>query len=203
MLFSEHVTIPGTIIETAGYEVLSDAQKAAMAEALAGFYAALHAIPVAEAIAAGAEPKPEWPEAAAVLPLLRQRLPERLHGFAERVFDEYRELPEEEAVFGYFDGHGWNMAFDHDRGVLNGVYDFADAGVGPLTREFTYSNLTSTDLTQRLIAAYEALTTKAIDRRAVDLRTTVQHLSELAEADGEGVDEFARSVAQWCELRLR
>ena len=70
LLFSEHVMIPGSIIETAGYDALSEAQKDAMAAALAGFYAALHAIPLAEAIAAGAEPKPEWPEAAAVLPVL-------------------------------------------------------------------------------------------------------------------------------------
>jgi hypothetical protein len=202
MLFSEHVMIPGTIIETAGYDALSEAQKQAMAEVLAGFYAALHAIPVEVAIAAGAEPKPEWPEAAAVLPILHDRLPAHAHAFAERVFATYMELPAEEEIFGYFDGHGWNMAFDHERGVLNGVYDFADAAIGPLTREFTYSNLTSTDLTQRLITAYEGITGKAIDRRAVDVRTTIQHLSELAEAEGDGVDEFARTVAQWCEVRL-
>lgn len=200
-LFSEHVMIPGTIIETAGYDVLSDAQKQAMAEKLASFYVALHAIPLADAIAAGAEPKPEWPEAAAVLPLLHQRLPAPLHDFAERVFGAYLGLPPEETIFGYFDGHGWNMAFDHDRGVLNGVYDFADAAIGPLSREFTYSSLTSHDLTRRMIGAYERLTGKAIDRRAVDIRTTVQHLSELAEAEGEGVDDFARTVALWCELR--
>ncbi len=45
------------------------------------------------------------------------------------------------SVFGYFDGHGWNMAFDHEQGVLNGVYDFADAAIGPRSREFVYSNL--------------------------------------------------------------
>ncbi|MEO7223248.1 MAG: aminoglycoside phosphotransferase family protein, partial [Devosia sp.] len=122
MLFSEHVMIPGTIIETAGYDVLNEAQKQAMAEALAGFYAALHAIPVSEAIAAGAEPKPEWPEAAAVLPVLHDRLPAAVHEFAERAFAAYLELPHEDEIFGYFDGHGWNMAFDHERGVLNGVY---------------------------------------------------------------------------------
>jgi hypothetical protein len=201
-LFSEHVMIPGTIIETAGYDVLTEAQKDAMAAALAGFYAALHAIPVEDAIAAGAEPKPEWPEAGAVMPALGERLPGHLHEFAEQAFAEYRELPPEQQIFGYFDGHGWNMAFDHERGVLNGVYDFADAAIGPLTREFTYSNLTSPDLTQRLITTYEGLTGKAIDRRAVDIRTTVQHLSELADAEGEGVDDFARTVAQWCEVRL-
>ncbi|OJX49035.1 phosphotransferase [Devosia sp. 66-22] len=202
MLFSEHLTIPGDVIETAGYDALGPVQQQAMAEALAGFYAALHAIPLDEAIAAGAEPKPEWPDIATILPMLHERLPTSLHAFAEQAFAAYVELPREETIFGYFDGHGWNMAFDHERGVLNGVYDFADAAIGPLSREFTYSSLTSTDLTERLVTAYERRTGKLIDRRTVDLRTTVQHLSELGEAEGEGVNQFATTVAQWCELRL-
>jgi hypothetical protein len=195
-LFSEHVMIPGDIIETADYDVLSDAQKEGMAEALAAFYAALHTIPVSEAVAAGAEPKPEWPDAAAVLPVLHARLPAPVHEFAERVFAAYLELPHEDTIFGYFDGHGWNMAFDHQRGVLNGVYDFADAAIGPRTREFTYSSLTSTDLTERLITAYEAETGIAIDRRAVAIRMSVQNFSELAELEEHDPD-FAATVVRW------
>lgn len=195
-LFSEHRMIPGDIIETAGYDVLSEAQKQAMAETLAGFYAALHAIPVEEAIAAGAEPKPEWPDAAAVLPVLHQRLPAAVHDFAEQVFAAYLELPHEETIFGYFDGHGWNMAFDHERGVLNGVYDFADAAIGPLSREFTYASLTSPDLTERMIPAYERLTGKAVDPRAVAIRMSVQNFAELAELE-EHDEDFAAAVVRW------
>jgi hypothetical protein len=188
--------IPGDIIETAGYDVLSEVQKQAMAETLAGFYAALHAIPVEEAIAAGAEPKPEWPDAAAVLPVLHQRLPAAVHDFAEQVFAAYLELPHEETIFGYFDGHGWNMAFDHERGVLNGVYDFADAAIGPLSREFTYASLTSPDLTERMIPAYERLTGKAVDPRAVAIRMSVQNFAELAELE-EHDEDFAAAVVRW------
>ena len=195
-LFSEHRMISGTIIETAGYDALSNVQKQAMAEALAGFYAALHAIPVVEAVAAGAEPKPEWPDAAAVLPVLRDRLPATVHEFAKRAFAAYLELPAEAQIFGYFDGHGWNMAFDNERGVLKGVYDFADAAIGPLTREFTYSSLTSTDLTERLITAYERLTNKAVDRRAVAIRMSVQNFSELADLDVPN-EEFSAAVVRW------
>jgi len=194
-LFSEHVMIPGEIIETAGYDVLSDAQKQAMAETLAEFYAALHAIPVSEAIAAGAEPKPEWPDAAAVLPALHE-LPEQVRDFAGRVFAAYLDLPHEEEIFGYFDGHGWNMAFDHERGVLNGVYDFADAAIGPRTREFTYSSLTSPDLTERLISAYENQTGIAIDRRVVAIRMSVQNFAEFAELEELNPD-FTAAVVRW------
>jgi aminoglycoside phosphotransferase (APT) family kinase protein len=196
ILFSEHLTIPGEIIETAGYEALSEAQKQAMAETLAGFYAALHAIPLDEAIAAGAEPKPDWPEAVAVLPVLHERLPRPVHEFAERAFAAYLVLPHEDEIFGYFDGHGWNMAFDHERGVLNGVYDFADAAIGPRTREFTYSSLTSPDLTERLITAYEERTGIAIDRRAVAIRMSVQNFAEFAELEGPNPD-FAAAVVRW------
>lgn len=196
MLFSEHKMIPGTIIETAGYDVLSEAQKQAMATTLAQFYAALHTIPVADAIAAGAEPKHGWPPAAVSLAVLRDRLPSHVHQFAERAFAAYDALPVEEEIFGYFDGHGWNMAFDHQRGVLNGVYDFADAAIGPLSREFTYPALTSTDLMERMIPAYEALTGKAIDRRVVAIRLSAQNFSELAELETQDED-FAAGVVRW------
>jgi aminoglycoside phosphotransferase (APT) family kinase protein len=208
MLFSEHRMIPGAIIETAGYDVLSDRQKQAMAETLAGFYAALHTIPVAEAIAAGAEPKPGWPAADEVMPVLRERLPAPVCDFAEVAYAAYDALPAEEEIFGYFDGHGWNMAFDHERGVLNGVYDFADAAIGPLSREFTYPALTSTDLAERIVPLYEELTGRIIDRRSIAVRLSVQNLSEMAEL--EAPDEvFAARVVQWhdyvqsrAELRL-
>lgn len=196
MLFSEHKMIPGSIIETAGYDVLSDAQKQAMAETLAEFYAALHTIPVAEAIAAGAEAKPGWPPAAVSLPVLRERLPPHVLEFAERAFAAYDALPAEEEIFGYFDGHGWNMAFDHGRRVLNGVYDFADAAIGPLSREFTYPALTSTDLMERLIRAYAAVTGRAVDRRTVAIRMSVQNLSELAELETHD-EAFAAGVVRW------
>lgn len=196
MLFSEHKMIPGTIIETAGYDVLSDAQKQGMAETLAEFYAALHTIPVTEAIAAGAEAKPVWPPSAESLPLLRDRVPPHVLAFAVRAFAAYDALPAEEETFGYFDGHGWNMAFDHERGVLNGAYDFADAAIGPLSREFTYPALTSTDLMARLIRAYGALTGKQIDRRVVAIRMSVQNLSELAELETQD-EAFAAGVLRW------
>ena len=195
-LFSEHVKIPGDIIEAAAYEALDGARQQAMAEALAAFYAALHAIPVVEAVAAGADPKPEWPATGAILPILADRLPAALGAFAKSCFAAYEAMPAEDDVFGYFDGHGWNMAFDHERGVLNGVYDFADAGIGPRSRDFTYSNLTSGHLTDRLLAAYERRTGRVIDRRVVAVRTAVQMLAELAEPDAE-IERFTATLVRW------
>jgi aminoglycoside phosphotransferase (APT) family kinase protein len=195
-VFSEHRMIPGEVIETAHYDALSEQQKAGMAEALAGFYAALHAIPVAAATAIGVGPKPGWLRGEVALPKLAARLPTSMHDYARHAFAAYESLPPEDDIFGYFDGHGWNMAFDHSRGVLNGVYDFADAGIGPRSRDFTYTNLTSGDLTLRIIAIYNRITGSAIDPRTVAIRTAVQTLSELAGED-EDLDIFVAGAMRW------
>ncbi|MBN0217560.1 phosphotransferase, partial [Pseudomonas aeruginosa] len=89
----------------------------------------------------GALPVRPWESPAAMrrraLPLLPAAWRER----AERLVREYAKLPADPlgSIFGFFDGHGWNMAFDSEAGRLNGVYDFADAGIGPLHQEFIYS----------------------------------------------------------------
>jgi aminoglycoside phosphotransferase (APT) family kinase protein len=197
-LFSEHRMIPGAMIETPQYEVLSESQRQAMAESLAGFYAALHAIPVAEAIGAGAEPNPGWPPTGAIMRLAEAKLPPGLHDFARRALAAYDALPPCETTFCYYDGHGWNMAFDHERGVLNGLYDFADAGLGPAPKDLCYTNFISPDLTERLISAYEARTGNAIDRREVALHSAVQRLAEL-DADQKDAAWFLNNVVAWAD----
>jgi aminoglycoside phosphotransferase (APT) family kinase protein len=196
------------MIETPQYDVLSMAQRDAMAETLAAFYAALHAIPVELAQAAGAEPNPGWPPAAEIMQLVERTLPPALHGWARAVLVAYDAIPPSETTFCYYDGHGWNMAFDHARGVLNGVYDFADAGLGPRAKDLCYSSFISADLTERLAAAYERATGAAIDRRQVALHTAVQRLAELG-AGAKELSWFVGNVVQWhdymqgrAELRL-
>src|SRR3546814_17924439 len=86
-------------------------------------------------------------------------LPAALLPYADRTVSAWRDLPPDPygTTYGFFDGHGWNMAFDHVSNRLNGVYDFADSGFGALHQEFIYSNWISPDLTARTIAEYEAL----------------------------------------------
>jgi aminoglycoside phosphotransferase (APT) family kinase protein len=195
-VFSEHPMIPGGMIETPQYDVLTEGQRQTMAEALAGFYASLHAIPVADAVAAGAEPNPGWPPSDDVMRLAVERLPPDLHDFARRALAAYEALAPRETTFCYCDGHGWNMAFDHARGVLNGLYDFADAGLGPAAKDLGYSNFISSDLTERLIAAYEVRTGRPIDRREVALHTAVQRLAELDAGQKEAA-WFVHNVVDW------
>lgn len=196
LMFSEHRMIPGDIIETRHYDRLTPSQRDAMAAALGAFYAAIHAIPVEDAVAAGAVEIPDWPSAATIFEGAAPIMPASLHPWMRRVLDAYVSLPPDEPVTGYFDGHGWNMAFDHERGVLNGVYDFADGGIGPRHREFSYGNLTSHDLAERTIVHYERLTGLAISRRRVALHTAVRALSEAPDFGSDGA-WYLQSTIAW------
>ncbi len=128
-------------------------------------------------------------------------LPAGLRGLAERTVRAWRDLPPDPhgTVYGFFDGHGWNMAFNHAQARLNGIYDFADSGLGPLHQEFVYPSLTAPDLAARIVAAYEALTGRALDRRRIALLTGVHRLWELAALadDPAHVAAMVRNVAGW------
>jgi hypothetical protein len=144
-----------------------------------------------------------WPDGDTILRLAWPVLPAELRPFAERTMKDWSALPPDPhgERFGFFDGHGWNMAFDHHRKRLNGVYDFGDSGIGPLHREFIYSSLVSPDLTERIIAAYERNTGGVIDRVRVEVLTGTHRLWELS---GEAhlpdhVPGLIASLAQWTE----
>jgi len=100
-------------------------------------------------------------------------------------------------TYGFFDGHGWNMTFDHTSNRLNGRYDFAGSGFGPLHQEFIYSNWIAPDLTARIVTEYEVLTGLALDRRRIDLLSGVLRLSELAELadDADHAAAMVQTVA--------
>lgn len=196
LTFSEHRMVPGRVIETQHYDRLTDAQRDLMAAELGRFYAALHAIPTSEATASGALPIPDWPPSHVIVRIAQPIVPGALQGWMHRVLDAYTALVPDEAVTGYFDGHGWNMAFDHEHGVLNGVYDFADGGIGPRHREFCYANFVSPDLGERIMVHYEALTGRTLDRRTVALYSAVQRLSELDQSEKEA-DWFTAGVVGW------
>ena len=202
-LFSRHEKIPGEHLVTAQYDALEIEARQDLAEQLGRFYAELHAIDFADAKAAGAGPVDVWPQAEQILRLAWPVLPEHLRRYSERVMAQWAELGPDPycECYGFFDGHGWNMAFDHGRKRLNGMYDFGDSGIGPLHREFIYSNLVSPDLTERIIGAYENVTGRAIDRERVAILTGTHRLWELAgEAHlPDNVPDLVQSLALWVE----
>ena len=182
-LFSRHNKLLGGYLEPILYVDLAEPARDRLAHDLALFYAQLHALPAAALEAAGAGPIQPWLEPDEILRRAWPVLTEPLRKYAERTIAAWRALPPDPLgrTYGFFDGHGWNMAFDPAAQRLNGVYDFGDSGFGQLQQEFIYSNMISPDLTGRIVSRYETLTGRAIDRARIALLFEALRLSELAQ----------------------
>lgn len=181
-LFSRHDKLRGGYLEPSVYAALAEPARDRLAQDLALFYAQLHALPAASLEVAGAVPIEPWIEPDDILKRAWPVLTEPLRRYAERTVAAWDALAPDPhgRTYGFFDGHGWNMAFDPDAQRLNGVYDFGDSGFGPLQQEFIYSNMISPDLTARIIGRYEALSGRSLDRERIALLFQVLRLSELA-----------------------
>jgi len=186
---SQHRKIPGEFLLTAGYDVLPAARRTVLADQLALMYAELHAIPRGEAEAAGARRLAPWPDPAALQVRLAPRLPAHLQAFLERTLagSAAPSMPPADEVFGYFDGHGWNMAFDHATGTLNGVFDFADSGFGTRVRDLSFTSWIHPALTRDIARRYSALTGIPVDPEDAVRHNSLLRLVELA--DGVPVPE--------------
>jgi aminoglycoside phosphotransferase (APT) family kinase protein len=183
-VFSAHRKLAGSQVPPEVYAGLAEDVRDRLADSLGRFFADLHAIPTGTAIAAGAQPVQPWMHSSDIARLALPSLAPSLHRKAQAALDASARLAPDPFgdIYGFFDGHGWNMAFDAERGVLMGIYDFADSGIGPLHREFVYPSLVSPDLTRRVLTAYAHHTGRTPDRARIALLTTVHRLWELAGA---------------------
>ncbi len=199
-MFSRHEKIPGGHLTPELYVRLNTTTRDRLASDLARFYAELHRFDRKLIAQAGAVPIRPWQPAEVILRQVHPLLAEPLFTLVERTITEWQDQPADPhgTTYGFFDGHGWNMAFDEAEGKLNGIYDFADSGFGPLHQDFIYSNWISRDLTERIVTQYERLTGLSLDRRRIEVLSGVIRLSELAEYahDPERVGGVAM-VAQW------
>ena len=182
-LFSAHEKLRGDHLLAADYARLSDEARDGLALDMARFHTEMHALSDLSIATVGDAPIEPWQSTAVMREAGVTTLPSGLRDKAMTEIAAYEALAPDPhgTIFGYFDAHGWNMAFHHERGALNGIYDFADSGVGPLHQEFIYANFISRDHSARVIAAYEQLTGRDIDRRRVEILTAMLHLSDLAE----------------------
>jgi aminoglycoside phosphotransferase (APT) family kinase protein len=209
-LFSRHAKLRGGYLEPSLYAALGEAARDQLAQDLALFYAQLHGLPAGQLAAAGAGCIKPWLESDDILAKTWSVLPEGLRGYAERTLAAWRALPPDPhaQTYGFFDGHGWNMAFDPQAQRLNGVYDFGDSGFGPLQQEFIYANMIAPDLAARIIGRYETLTGLGLDRGRIALLFEVLRLSELAEHAGDAhwgpiALETVRTLSEAANRRTR
>jgi Ser/Thr protein kinase RdoA (MazF antagonist) len=199
-LFSRHEKLKGEHLLTAQYELLAEQSRTRLADDLACFYGELHAIEQAPLVAAGAAPL-VWSPVEIIRAKVGPVLPPELRSFAEETLSAYERLPPDPhgTRYCFCDGHGWNMAFDHARERLNGIYDFGDSGLAPLHQEFIYSNFISRDLTERIVTAYESFTGRNLDRRRIDILTGTHRLWEMGETAGDPANRQLAidNVAAW------
>lgn len=202
-LFSRHEKLKGDHLVTAQYWKLSPQSRRRLAADMALFFAELHRLDARDLEAAGVGPIEAWPAPEEILRRVWPALPPALRPYAERTVAAWQGLPQDPhgTTYGFFDGHGWNMAFDHARERLNGIYDFADSGFGPLHQEFTHTSFIARDLTARIVAEYEALTGLALDHERIELMSAVLRLAELADyADDPAIaSDMVNAVADWAE----
>jgi aminoglycoside phosphotransferase (APT) family kinase protein len=201
-LFSSHRKLHGEHLLAAQYETFAEADRQRLGEAMGRFYAELHAIDRSLLIAAGARPLKPWSSSETIRASALRLLPPDLHGPAQETIAAFESLPPDPygTTYGFFDGHGWNMAFDHESRTLNGVYDFGDSGLGPLHQEFIYSNFISTDLTRRIVCAYEVHTGRTLDRNRIEILTGMHRLWELSEL-GDTPEHRALALENVAALR--
>ncbi|SHE84918.1 Phosphotransferase enzyme family protein [Kaistia soli DSM 19436] len=196
-LFSRHQKIPGEHLFSEHYLRMNRARRADLARTLAQFLAETHALDPALMETAGGRPIKPWLEPEAILAGLETLPPDSPRDWALRTFEAWQALPPDPygLIYGHFDGHGWNMAFDHARVRLNGIYDFADSGFGPLHQDFIYSSWISFHLTDRIVDAYEDLTGRSLDRRRITLTAIVLRITEFVELSrAHGTPELGRIV---------
>ena len=200
-LFSRHRTLIGDHLSTEGYVRLDEAARDRLARDVAGFLADVHAIGAARGRTEGAVPVEAWPPPGEVAARLAGLLTTDEVALARDVLDQAAALPPDPLgeVFGQFDGHGWNMAFDHVAGRLNGVYDFGDAGIGALHRDFIYAGFVSYDLTRRILPIYGAETGLRVDARRIAILTGWHRLWELATAEGGDRAMLLAHVRAWLQ----
>ena len=182
VLFSRHRKLAGEHLLAAEYGQFGEAARARLGEELGSFYAQLHGLPLALMQSAGAGPVEPWLAPATVLRRAGPLLDAGERDFAERTLGRWAALGPDPLglTYGYFDGHGWNMAFDHAAGRLNGLYDFADSGIGPVHRDFIYSAMISPELTGRIVTAYERASGRQLDRERIEVLAGAHRLWELA-----------------------
>jgi len=183
LFFSIHKKIPGEALETKNYDALPENAKNKLAKKMAQFYLQLHCLNPEELQAAGADTIEAWHTSEDIIKNAIPLLNNELQSIAKVIVHQFNALPPDPygTTYGFFEGHGWNMAFDHQRGILNGIYDFADSGFGALHQEFIYSNFISPDLTERIIKEYERRSKRTIDRKRINILTGYHRLSEIAE----------------------
>jgi aminoglycoside phosphotransferase (APT) family kinase protein len=189
-IYSRHQKIGGNKLQSEHYSALSEKEKDALADALAQFFRELHGIPFLKAVSWGARPVEDQILTEEICSRAEKQLPVQFRNFPAETLRRWSAAAINPArrVLGHFDCHGGNIAFDQEHGRINGIFDFANAGLGDLHLDLCRLNWVSQDLTTRVIDRYERSSGSCVDRQRVDLHTAIHLVFDLAHQIGN-IDE--------------
>lgn len=201
VLMSEHEKLPGVIVDGARYATLGESERARLALDLAGFFADIHAIDPAAVAAADCDALRPWDAAPHYIARIEGHLPDATVAAAREAFARHARHGADALVFGQFDTHGWNMAYDLARGRLAGLFDFAGAGVGGLHRDLSYLLFVSPDLTERVLAIYGAATGRSVEAsRVYDAHAALRAIELCEEGPAGDVPRFTAALLEFLAL---
>lgn len=204
--FAFHRTIPGDVLLEDQYLKLADEKKDALAAKIAGFFQHMHSTDLDLARGCGVTdgyPHITHDQFVEWYPKLASVLDERKFGQFLKYYETILADADDQ-VFGHFDVHGWNMAFDHQTGILNGIFDFGESCIDKRHLDFWPPNTLSPDLARRVTLQYVALTGIPINLSKINMYTL---LDEYSNAFGMFIEEgkiSTKALAQidrwWSEL---
>lgn len=208
MLMSEHEMVVGDPVDPERYRAMAAPERDRLAQDLAAFFAAVHSISPEEARRRDCDAVRPWAPTAQLLKRLDGGVPLDVIRVAETVlakYDAHNANGGDELVFGQFDTHGWNMAYDNAAGRLHGLFDFAGSGVGALHRDLSYLMFVSPDLTRRVVERYRRETGRAVNLERVFDAHGALRVIELADEMGGGrpLDQFVSALLRFAQERPR
>lgn len=159
--FAIHRKLPGSPLqEDRLLENLSSVQRTRLAEDIAGFLACLHEIGLDEMNFLNL---PRWDRFDVLFPstetAIKSLAKDSLLTSGEREFlidfcSKYPPQSIPDKVFGHFDLLRKNILFDHSHGMLSGVCDFGDSGIGRRIYEFSNIDFGDSDFVADIVSIY-------------------------------------------------
>ncbi len=202
--------LPGHTFDATKYDALPVKARDTLAAEIAEFQATLHQVTRQQLESIHYTPHPSW---SLSCELIREQLNSAdqkvIRSLLEPVVSLHEKLvvPDANLVFGHFDLHGSNFLVDEKHRQLAGVIDFGNCKFGDIHQDLSSMNLSSPDLAERVIAHYERLTGRAIDRTLVAHYTSMFYLHLLAGLkranDATKFDYWLSRLQQWYEHRIQ
>jgi Ser/Thr protein kinase RdoA (MazF antagonist) len=184
VLLARYPKLPGIAFDSTRYESLSESKKEDLAEQLARFMAALHAVSPEQIERHAIPSAPSWQLSTELIEsqLANEKEP-AIEALVPHLVRNHKALqvPASNVVFGHFDLHGSNVLFDERHERLTAVLDFGNCRPGDLHQDLSVMNLSSTDLAERMARHYAALSGRDPNRLLVQHYTTIFYLNLLAD----------------------